>query len=104
MKSKNDTIQVPLSLVKIADYFFRRGYYISDEDKNKISLFRDGTSLTTSLKRMPLHLNFETTSSSTKITLGYGCWVFFDTGDLAKELSRIVESINDNIDTLTGIK
>lgn len=101
MKTQSKDIPHTLNLGNVTDFFTRRGYFIFDESESKINLFRQGTPFTTSLQRMPLKLSIEIQSEKSIFTLGYGCWVLFDTGDLNKELSRIVNSVSDNIEALT---
>lgn len=101
MKIQSKIIPHTLNLSSVTDFFIRRGYFIFDENESKINLYRQGTSFTTSLQRMPLKLSVEIQSDKSRFTLGYGCWVLFDTGDLSIELTRIVNTVSDNIGALS---
>ncbi|MBF0196914.1 MAG: hypothetical protein HQL32_04360 [Planctomycetes bacterium] len=59
-------------------------------------MFKPGSSFTISMKRIPLELSIELRETSSNISLSYGTWVLFDTGDLKKELARIVHQIEQN--------
>jgi hypothetical protein len=57
-------------------------------------MFKPGTIFTLSLKRAPLELCIRLRGDQTEVLLSYGMWVLFDTGDLKKELSRVVSQID----------
>jgi hypothetical protein len=101
MKSKNQMIQQPLNIESVSEYFLKRGYFIFEKAGNGLQLKRLGTAFSSNLDRLPLELSFDVQDCATSVSLKYDCWVLFDTGDLASELSRIVNSINRDITTLT---
>ncbi len=93
MKSKSQTISYALNLSLCSDFFLQRGYYLHELNNSEIWLFKPGTSFTVSLKRIPLTLSIRLGDAQTEVSLSYGTWVLFDTGDLKKELSRIISQI-----------
>ncbi len=96
MKKKYEKINYALCPEKCFQFFNRYGYYIYEENKEKLILRKPGTTSTMSFKNVPLELSFDFKTDSTEVFLQYGCWVLFDTGDLKKELKRIVRIIEDN--------
>ena len=96
MKKQSEIINSKLSCEKCVSFFNRYRYFIHEESAEQLVLKKQGTSFTTSMARIPLELSFKFDDSSTKVFLKYDCFILFDTGDLRKELDRIIKIIEDN--------
>lgn len=100
MKNISQTVPFKVNLKSGADFFIRRGYYIHEEFDTELILFKPGSLFAATVKSISMQLELSVSDKETKITLQYGTWVLFDTGDLEKELSRLVAAINTNKHTL----
>ena len=94
MKPISLSLDYPLEPNLCSEFFLKRGYYIQELTKNGLVMFKPGASFAGSLKRIPLELSFQFNEAATEITLSYGTWVLFDTGDLRKEIDRIASQID----------
>ncbi|WP_136063011.1 hypothetical protein [Pontiella sulfatireligans] len=93
MKPKSSILPFKLNLSLTAEFFLRRGFYIHEQNGNQLHLLKSGSALAITTKRIPLELSFKISEQGTEVSLSYGTFVLFDTGDLAKELKRIISQL-----------
>ena len=94
MKPISLSLDYPLEPKLCSDFFLKRNYYIHEVTEKELVMFKPGSVFAISLKRMPLELTFRFSEATTEISLSYGTWVLFDTGDLKKEIGRITSQID----------
>lgn len=100
MRRRTTTIDQSLDKEKCIDFLAQYGYYIHKEDMHNLTLKKSGKTFTLLGKKMPLELSFSYRDIETKCSLKYDAFVLFDTGDLRKELDRIVSLLTTNINKL----
>lgn len=93
MKSKVQHLPYTLDLNLCSDFFFRRDYCVQESNETELLMFKPGTSFTSSIKRIALDLSIRLGDGQTEISLSYGTWVLFDTGDLKEEILKIASQI-----------
>lgn len=100
MKAKTITFDKIMDKEKCINFFVRYGYYIHAEDKNTLELKKGGTTFTISGEKVPKELSISFKDNRTDLSLNYDTLVLFDTGDLQKELDKISNIINTNMNKL----
>ena len=100
MKKKTTTFDQLLDKEKCINFFSRYGYYTHHEDESILVLKKAGTVFTFSGKKIPMELTISFGDSETEISLKYDAYVLFDTGDLQRELDKIVNLVKSNISKL----
>jgi hypothetical protein len=97
MNKRSVKINSKVPLDECIKIFLARGYYLHEKAADALILFKPGSAFTISIKRIPLELKIEIVNNDTMVSLKYGTLVLFDTGDLSKELSRLVRIIKSEV-------
>ncbi len=90
MRERSVNINGRISLDECIKVFLARDYYLHERTADALVLSRSGSAFAVSIKRLPLELKIAIVSDNTVVSLKYGTFVLFDTGDLSRELARIV--------------
>ena len=93
MKPASSKIPFKLNLSLTSKFLIQRGFYIHEENNTELDMVKPGSVFTSSVKRSPLDIRFRLSENETEISLSYGAFVLFDTGDLTKELTRIINQL-----------
>ena len=93
MKPTTASIPFKLNLNLASNFLIQRGFYIHEHNDTELHMFKPGTAFTVSLKRVPIEISLRISDNQTDISLSYGTYVLFETGDLSKELTRIIDQL-----------
>jgi hypothetical protein len=90
MRARSVNIIGKVSLDECIKVFLARDYYLHERTADALVLSRAGNRFAVSIKRIPLELKIANVGDNTVVSLKYGTFVLFDTGDLSRELARLV--------------
>ena len=100
MKKQIRTLETEVTIDECIRFFMLRGYYIHEESDRSLTMHRPGTIFTASINRTPLIVDVENIDKRTHLSLRYGTWILFDTGDLSKEVDRLKDALSHKYNDL----